>query len=310
MRIINIRARRPKPGMMPQHLKAVEAAAAVCHARVDGATPRSQTVRFEPASIRGGDFVFDIGTAGSTALVLQTILLPLCGAAAPSSVTVTGGTHVPWSPSFHYLDLHWRHYLRAIGFDVSLTMDLAGFYPRGGGRVRATVRPTPERAPLRLTRRGALRHIRGLSAVANLDLRIAERQRQQALRRLGRPADIDVVSMPARSRGTMLLLLAEFEHSQCCYFALGAPGKLAEVVADEAVDALQAFLATDGAVDQHLADQLIVPLALAPGVSEVRTSKVTQHLLTNADVVRRFIERRIEVEGAIGQPGLVRIAEG
>jgi RNA 3'-terminal phosphate cyclase (ATP) len=139
---------------------------------------------------------------------------------------------------------------------------------------------------------------------------VAQRQRLQALHRLeGRcgTVEIELVRMPSRFRGTLLLLVAEFEQSQCCYYGLGARGKPAEQVADEAIDALEEFLAADGAIDQYLADQLILPLACAPGTSELRTAKVTQHLLTNVDVVRLFINRPIVVDGAIGQTGAVRI---
>jgi RNA 3'-terminal phosphate cyclase (ATP) len=312
MRITNIRARRPKPGLMAQHLAAVQATAAVCGARVEGARQRSQTLVFEPQGIRGGTFHFDIGTAGSTTLVLQTILPPLAYAPAGSVVTVTGGTHVPWSPCFDYLELHWARSLREMGVDLELALECAGFYPRGGGRVRAAVRPAHGLRALRITERGALRRIRGVSAVANLDDSIAERQRRQALRRLagcGATLDIELVRLPARSQGTVIVLLAEFERSQCCYTGLGARGKPAERVADEAVDGLAAFLATDGAVDEYLADQLVVPLACAAGVSELRTARVTQHLLTNVDVVRRFIARPITIEGALGQAGVLRIEE-
>ena len=116
--------------------------------------------------------------------------------------------------------------------------------------------------------------------------------------------------MTSQFKGTLLLLLAEFEHAQCCYYGLGARGKPAEQVAEEAVDALLAFLATDGAIDEHLADQLVLPLAVTAGASELRTSKVTQHLVTNAEVVREFLPATIEIAGAIGQPGSVCISGG
>jgi len=309
----NIRARRAKPGLMPQHLKAVQAAAAVGRAAVEGAQLGSQFLRFTPQGVARGDYRFDIGTAGSAPLVLQTVLLPLCLADGPSHVTVTGGTHVPWSPCFHYLDLHWLRFMKRIGFQARLTMDAAGFYPPGGGCIHAAVQPVKELCALRLTRRGALRRIRGISAVANLDPSIAQRQRAQAVRRLQHlccEIDIELVAMPAHSRGTVLLLIAEFEHSQCCYFALGERGKPAERVADEAVDGLDAFLAGDGAVDKHLADQLLLPLALAAGHSELRTASVTPHLLTNAEVVRAFLPREILIQGEPGEAGVLNIAAG
>lgn len=307
----NIRARRSKPGLMPQHLKAVEAAAAVGVARTEGANLGSQALVFEPSAIRPGEFQFDIGTAGATTLVLQTVLIPLSLAHAESSVTLVGGTHVPWSPCFHYLQLHWLRYMRQIGFDIELQLELAGFYPRGGGRVRASVRPAGKLSPLHLTSRGALRGIRGLSAVANLDLKVAERQRRQALIRLegrSRHTAIELVQMPSHFRGTLLLLVAEFENSQCCYYGLGARGKPAERVADEAVDQLFEFLATDGAIDQYLADQLVLPLALAGGPSELQTSNMTGHLVTNAEILKLFLPIEVTMVGEIGRSGLIRIS--
>jgi RNA 3'-terminal phosphate cyclase (ATP) len=309
-RLTNIRGQRPKPGLMAQHLKAVEAAAAMAQAHVAGAALGSQTLLFEPRAIRHGAFRFDIGTAGATSLVLQTLVVPLSAAGQASSLIVTGGTHVPWSPCFDYLQLHWLPYMRQIGFDINLALDVAGFNPRGGGRIRAAIRPAGTLSALHLTERGKLRRISGISGVSNLHVSVAERQRAQALRRLtGRCDDIeiDLVRMAAQSPGTVLLLLAEFEGSRCCYAALGARGKPAERVADEAVDALEEFLATDAAIDQYLADQLVLPLACAGGVSELRTAKITRHLVTNAAIVRMFLPVDIAIQGEIGTPGLIRI---
>jgi RNA 3'-phosphate cyclase len=305
-RLINIRARRPKPGLRAQHLKAVEAAMEIGDAHVEGAALGSLQLLFVPHRIRCGDFRFDIGTAGSTSLVLQTVLLPLCHASGASHLTITGGTHVLWSPCFDYLQLQWLPYIRRIGLRAEARLESAGFYPRGGGRIDAIIQPGAAWRSLKLTQRGTLKAIRGISAVAHLDVGIAERQRRQALTRLhGRPARIDVVNLPSSSPGTVLVLLAEFEYAQACYFALGARGKPAERVADEAVGAFEQFLATDGTIDQYLADQLIVPLAFTGGVSELRTSRVTQHLITNCNVVRRFRAVDIQIDGELGQPGLV-----
>ncbi len=311
LRLQNIRARRPKPGLMAQHLKAVEAAAAISGARVEGANLGSGSLLFEPQEIRAGAYSFDIGTAGSTSLVLQTILVPLAFAPEPSTVVVTGGTHVPWSPSFHYLDRQWAPFLRWIGFDPRLDLEQAGFYPRGGGRVRATICPSSRRAPLRLLDRGALLRIRGISGVGRLDRTIAERQARRAREKLAdacREIAIEIVEVPAASSGTFLLLLAECEHSQACYCALGARGKRAEHVADEAAKGMLAFLDGDGAVDPWLADQLVLPLAITAGDSELRTARVTEHLLTNAQVVKQFLPVKIEIEGETGEAGTIHIA--
>lgn len=310
VRIDGIRARRPKPGLMAQHLQAVQSAAAISKAQVDGAKLGSTTLTFEPQGLFSGTFHFEIGTAGSTSLVLQTILIPLSLIGGHSRVTIRGGTHVPWSPSFHYLQRHWQPMMRRIGFDFDLELEKAGFYPRGGGEIRCRVRPAGRLDSLTLVDRGACRRITGISAVALLDERIAERQRAQVIKRLGGealPILIEIRKLAAGSPGTMLLLEAEFEAARWCACSLGARGKPAERVADEAIEAFLAFRATNAAVDSFLADQLILPLALSHGTSELRGDRISQHLITNADVVRAFLPAAIEIQGTVGGPGFVRI---
>ena len=307
-----IRESRPRPGLFPQHLAAVQAAAQISAAEVDGDRIGSHELRFAPGRVRPGRYHFDIGTAGATSLVLQTVLLPLALAEGASSLSISGGTHVPWSPCFHYLDWHWRPLLARLGIAFRLELAMAGFYPQGGGELRAEIPGDARPGSVELHERGRLRGLRGLSAVGNLPLEIAERQRGRALQRLGgrlRGLDphIDIEALPARSRGTLLLLLGEFEHSQACFFALGARGKRAERVADEAVDDLLGFLAGDGAVDRWMADQLLLPLALAAQASAFRTAAVSSHLLTNAEVIGAFLPVRIAVEGAQGAAALVRV---
>jgi RNA 3'-phosphate cyclase len=312
LRLFNLRARRPKPGLMAQHLRSLDAAAAVSHAEVTGAALHSQQITFRPGKLDSGRYKFEIGTAGATGLVLQTIFLPLSLAGAASSVSITGGTHVPWSPCFHYLDLHWLPVLQRCGFDARLKLEAAGYYPQGGGRIDATVRPAGTPQPLDLTWRGALKRVRGVSAVSNLSAEIGERQKRHTLRRLESlswPAAPDLriqsIQLPSPGKGTLLLLQAEFEGGACCYFGLGAPGKPAERVADEAVDLLLEFLESGAAIDQYLADQLVVPLALAQGESRLFTSRVTEHLLTVAAIVQAFLPVQVEIEGQAGRPGLV-----
>lgn len=310
MRLTNIRARRPQPGLKPQHLKAVEAAALISAARVEGATPGSQTLCFEPEGLAGGDYAFDIGTAGSTSLLLQTVYLPLSLAEGPSRLQLVGGTHVPWSPCFHYLQWQWLPYLREAGYQMECSLERAGFYPRGGGVLHATISPARTLAALRITERGRLLHIRGLSAVGRLDRSIAERQRKQAVERLRElevPLEIEVAEVPAASPGTFIVLQAEFEGGRCCAFALGAPHKPAERVADEAVDELRADIAAGGAIDGWLADQLLLPLALVPGRSEFTVCSISRHLRTNAELLGYFLPATIEIDGETGQPGRVRL---
>jgi RNA 3'-terminal phosphate cyclase (ATP) len=308
--LTNIRAKRSKPGLQAQHLQAVKAAAAICDGNVTGASIGSQTLHFEPGTVKAGNYRFEIGTAGAATLVLQTIFLPLSRATGKSTVVICGGTHVAWSPSYHYLDWLWLPCLRTLGYDAELTLEQAGFYPQGNGRIRAVIRPSAAIQPLQRVERGALLSIRGLSGVGNLDEEIAHRQKLQALRRLEplcRETKIKAESVQAFGKGTFVALLAAFEQGQACFTSLGAPGKRAEHVADEAADDLQAFLAATGAVDPHLADQLLLPLSLANGPSHFTTSIITQHLLTNAEIIRQFGMAHINIEGKLGENGVVDV---
>lgn len=310
-RILNIRARRSKPGLRPQHLASVNAATSVGQAQVEGARLGSREIEFRPDSIHHGSFRFEIPTAGSTSLVLQTVFLPLSTAGSPSEIEISGGTHVPWSPCFHYLEGNWLLAMRSLGFRADLVLKLAGFYPQGGGRIRARALSLQRQiAPLKRLQRGELLWIRGLSTVSNLPESIARRQRDRAWKRLddlGCQMEIEVQTMPSPGKGTFLLLQAEFESGQACYFGLGARGKSAERVADEAVDALRMFLRGEGVVDEYLADQLLLPLAFADGDSKFRTSTVTHHLLTNAEVIRAFGAAQIDIRGELDHPGIVEI---
>lgn len=308
--IENIRLRRSQPGLAAQHLEAVKAAAAICKGQVEGAALRSLSLRFQPGEVRSGRYQFAIPTAGAATLLLQTVFYPLSAARAASSLTLSGGTHVPWSPTYDYLEACWLPAVEALGFDARLAFELAGFYPPGGGKFSAVIRPHAALRPLRRVERGKLLRIRGLSAVANLDRSIVDRQKRQALLRLEGTAPevkIRTLELPANVKGTTILLVAEFESGTAAFSALGELGKPAERVADQAVDGLLAFLATGAAVDPHLTDQLLLPLALVPGRSELTTGQVTQHLLTNAAVIQAFLSRPIEIHGAPGEPGSVLV---
>jgi RNA 3'-terminal phosphate cyclase (ATP) len=290
--ITRIRAGRSVRGLRPQHLAAIRAATLACGARVGGAFDGSPDLRFEPGPVAAGDFRFEIATAGAVTLVLHTVLLPLATAAQPSRVEVTGGTHVPASPSFHYLDRHWRAVVERLGVTVGLTLSKAGFYPPGGGEVRADVQPWPRPASLSLEKRGALVGIRGTSGASRLTGDVARRQADAARELLWERRRLestwDVVDVPASSPGSFLLLEAVFEESRAAFGFLGQRGVRAEVVGDRAARTLLKFLEGEGAVDPHLADQLAVPLALSGGGGRVTTTEVTRHLETVAGVVSQF----------------------
>lgn len=309
--LVNVRAGRSKPGLQPQHLASVRAAATIGSARLRGDSIGSQDLTFDPGPVAPGRYRFAIGTAGATSLVLHTIYLPLAyHARQPSEIEIQGGTHVSTSPCFHFLDVTWRRYLEQLGFRLSLRMGRPGYYPRGGGEVSAILQPIERIRPLRLLSRGPMERVTGVSAVAGLPDHIAQRQARRATTRLtqrGLHVSIDTEQWEG---GPASVLLLRFESSPVpvLFGALGARGKPAEAVADEAVDQALTWWDSGAPVDAHSADQLVLPLALADGPSELKVAEVTRHLVTNIGVIRQFLPREISCDGEHGAAGVVRIA--
>jgi RNA 3'-phosphate cyclase len=306
----HIRARRSRPGLQPQHLMCVRAAAAVGGARTRGDSKDSTDLVFEPGPVVPGKYHFPIGTAGATSLVLHTLYLPLAlKGDVPSEVTVTGGTHVLKSPAFHFLETTWRGYLDLLGLKVKVRMPRPGFYPRGGGVLEAHLQPCPRLYGLQLEPAPKPTRATGFSAVAGLPEDIASRQARRAAKRLQeRLSEVEIREESwAGGPGTVLAVVLETAPVPTLFSGLGERGKRAERVADEAVDEAFAYLKAGPGVDPHSADQLVLPLALASGPSAYPVAEVTQHLLTNVAVIRQFVDRDIQLEGAEGAPGWVRI---
>ncbi|MBI5025810.1 MAG: RNA 3'-phosphate cyclase [Nitrospirae bacterium] len=309
-RIFNIRAQRKKPGLQPQHLTCVRAAQLIAGAEVKGDSIGSSELIFNPDKAYGGHYRFDIGTAGSTSLVLQTILLPLCFAEEPSGITITGGTHVPWSPPFHYLKDVFLQVLKTMGIDVSLSIERWGFYPKGGGIISASIKPASAIKPISLEKRGEIKAIKGLSATGNLPSSIAERQRASAseiLEAHGLRADIELLDAPCIGQGTFFFIVSEFENSTAGFSALGQRGKKAEDVGREAAEEFLEFFNSGAPVEKRLADQIVPYMALSEGTSSFITSRITMHLLTNIWVIEKFLDVKVEVSGKEGEIGKVVI---
>jgi RNA 3'-terminal phosphate cyclase (ATP) len=312
--MIKVRANRDKPGLRPQHQKAVEAAAALGEAEVTGDRVGSRELTFSPGTYVPRDLAIDIGTAGSTGLVLQTLHLPLAlRAEGATRLVIAGGTFNPKAPAFPFLDTTWRGYLAALGLTLNLSMPAAGFYPRGGGRLEALIEPATPIAFIQ-DHRKPLRRLSGIAGVANLRDDIARRMRDRAIDRLaeqGISAEIDLVRWPSPGQGAALHLTADHKGSiPATFVGLGERGRPAEAVADEAVDQVLAFEAVaNAAVDPHSADQLLLPLAFAEGRSEFTVSEVTEHLRTNAETIRAFLDRSITIEEPASdrEPGRVVI---
>jgi RNA 3'-terminal phosphate cyclase (ATP) len=310
IQIEKIRAGRKSPGLAAQHLTGVRAAAGVCNARVTGDEPGSQTLTFVPGSLpQAGDYVFDVaearegGSAGATSLVLQTILLPLALAKGNSTVTIRGGTHVAWSPPFDYVRDVWLPALARMGLSATLELVTWGWYPLGQGEMRGTIQGLGtglKPSPLTLVERGALRRAWGRAVAANLPSHIPQRMADRArslLAEAGVDARIEPLRVRAACAGAGIFLTAEYDHVRAGFNALGAKGKPSEAVAEEAVAALLAHRDSGAALDQHLADQLVLPLALAGGESRFSVEQVTRHLVTNAWVVEQFGLARVSIEG-------------
>jgi RNA 3'-terminal phosphate cyclase (ATP) len=290
-RIDNIRAGRPRPGLMRQHLTAVEAAATVGGAEVDGAAVGSRSVFFRPGRVRGGDYHFSVGTAGSATLVLQTILPALITAAEPSTLVLEGGTHNPHSPPFDFLAAAYLPLLGRMGPRVQATLERPGFYPAGGGRLRVTVAPAARLTPLTLDQRGALVGRRARAVVANLPRSIADREVARLARRLADwPRDAFSTEERAGSAGPGNVVLVELQSEQVTevFTGFGEKNVRAETVADQVADEVRAHLASEMPVGPHLADQLVLLLALARGGS-FRTCPPTLHTRTQLAVVPRFL---------------------
>ncbi len=300
IRIANIRARRTKPGLMRQHLTAVQAAARVSNARVEGATVGSREIVFTPSSVTPGDHCFAIGTAGSTTLILQTVLPALILASGPSHLTLEGGTHNPMAPPFEFLDRAYLPLLRRMGADVEAKLERAGFYPAGGGRLSVTVKPAGELQGIDLLERGEIRNRRGTVLLANLPAHIAQREVQTLSQLTGwDPTSFEIRRVDSAGPGNAVLLELESETVTEVFTAFGEVGVPAEKVAEKAVREMQSYLASDVPVGEHLADQLLLPLALA-GTGSYRTLPLSLHARTQVELIPEFLDVRIEVEAKEG----------
>lgn len=322
LRIENIRAERRRPGLAPQHLTAVRGAGALCAAQITGDTLGAMQLDFVPTRpVTAGHYAFDVaearegGSAGTTGLVLQTVLLPLAFAEGPSQVSVRGGTHLRWSPPFDYIDMVWLPMLGEIGIKAITELRAPGWYPIGEGEIVATIEGRGAGArgklsPLNGLERPSLTRIRGRALTSNLPDHVAERMAGRALARL-KPicaeTEIDQVRSPAACAGAAFTLAAEYGAMRAGFSAVGERGKPAEAVADEAVEALLAHNWSGATLEEHLADQMLMPLAFASGPSVFNVERISRHLTTNAWVIEQFELARIDLQTGTDGIGTVRL---
>ncbi len=288
-RAVNIRAGRAKPGLLRQHLTAVQAARAVSGAEVTGAELRSQALTFVPGPLRPGPYQFAIGSAGSTMLVLQALVPALLVGEGAWSIELEGGTHNPMAPSFEFFERALMPLLARMGGRLTATLDRPGFAPAGGGKVRVEAHGTGRLGRLELVARGAIRDRRVTALVSNLPRSIGERELAAACDRLGWDASCGRIAHPdGAGPGNTLSIAVEAEHVTEVFTGHGAQGRRAEAVALAVADECAAYLATDAPVGEHLADQLLVPMALGGG-GVFRTMAPTGHTTTQIDLLRHFL---------------------
>lgn len=296
-RIENIRARRKKPGIMRQHLTAVNAAVEVGSAHVSGNAIGSPELTFTPTALRSGDYHFAVGTAGSCTLVLQTVLPALILADGPSEILLEGGTHNPAAPPFDFLVGAFLPLLNRMGPSVKASLERPGFYPAGGGRMRVTVTPVRKLVPLQLLQRGRVVTQTARATVARLPYSIAEREISVVRKKLAWADDcLSVKETPDSSGpGNVLVLAVASEHVTEIFTGFGERGVSAETVAGRTVKEVLEYLDSGVPVGRHLADQLLLPLALAGG-GAFCTLSPTAHTATNIEVLRLFLDVDVKVE--------------
>lgn len=321
VKIINIRAKRPRPGLQRQHMVSVQAVAELSSAKVDGLRLGSTEIVFRPGSIQSGTFRFNIGTAGSVTLVMQAILPVMAFAPGPIGIEIRGGTDVPWSPPIDYMRFVFSQLLEKFGFGIDIVVRRRGHYPRGGGVVVVSV-PNPPRVlrSVSLKERGEIRAIEGLSHAVRLPRHVAERQARSAEEYLrsklgGIPIKISTEWYepnrdPHLGPGSGIVVWAYTRSSILGGDSLGAKGKRAEVVGQEAAQRLYEDLVTGKALDRHASDMVLVYAALACGESILGGSRLTMHAWTNIKILEQMIpDAKIEfIEGGeLNKPFVVKV---
>lgn len=295
-RITNIRGGREKPGLMRQHLTAVEAACAIGGGECEGAAVRATEIVFRPGAVRAGDYRFAVGTAGSTGLVLQTVLMPLLTADGPSRLTIEGGTHNMMAPPFEFIARAFLPILNRMGARVEARLVRHGFYPRGGGRIEIDVTPAAL-AQIDCLDRGERRAVSAVAMVAGLPFDIAKRELATVGKYLSWPEEaFAVLQLPEElGPGNALMLEASFDHVTEIVTGFGKLGVAAESLAKTAAQRMAGYLASPAFAGPYLADQLLLPFALAGG-GAFTTVKPSQHARTAADIIARFTGTRFAFE--------------
>jgi RNA 3'-terminal phosphate cyclase (ATP) len=306
-RIDRIRAKRSKPGLLRQHLTSVNAATEICGAHTEGAVLGSTCLTFTPGPVKAGEYKFAIGSAGSCTLVFQTVLPALMLANGVSRVTFEGGTHNQMAPPFHFIEHAFLPQLQLMGVTVDARLERFGFYPAGGGRFTANITPVGQGVTLKPTKiesRGTLINGFAESFFAGVPAHVAERE-LATVGRIMSWADEKLFIRGidnARGPGNVVLLTLKHEHVTEVFAGFGEKGISSETVATRVANEARSYLASDAAIGEHLADQLMIPSALAGGGSFTAVS-ASEHARTNAEVIQKFLAVEISIAAVnLGNP--------
>lgn len=296
-KIMNIRAGRNKNGLLRQHLTAVRACAEICGASVSGDALRSLELSFSPGKIKGGEYFFDIGSAGSTSLVLQTILPPLLLSPSPARITLKGGTHNQMAPPFEFIDKCFLRLLRKMGVDVEAKISCYGFYPAGGGQFTLSINPGPLKPIELLSSLGSVKR-RVYAFSAHIPDRIIKKEARYVAGALSLDPS-ECVYHEVKSPGPGNIVLLEIESSALTEVitGFGAKGVPLEKVCDSLVKEAQRYIELGAPVGEHLADQLLIPMAMAGGGAFL-TGPLSKHTRTNIEVIKKFLDVPIHVKEA------------
>ena len=301
IKVSDIRAKRPRKGLMPQHLNALKSVALLSNASYNGLHDESTEVLFRPHELVGGDYKLDIGTAGSITLVLQCFMIPAVFSDGPVNLMVKGGTDVRWSPMFDYFNNVTIPLLKSIGYHIDLQLVQRGHYPKGGGIVNIQIHPINKFKPFKLVDL-RIDRIKGISHAVMLPEHVASRQARSAekfLEKEGFDADIEIQhSNQALGPGSGIVLWTEGKN-RIGGSSIGEPGKRAEIVGQEAAKELLYHISGDVALDRYMGDQIIPYMSLA-GSSHVKTAELTQHTVTNIYISERITGKSFKVEGKLG----------
>ena len=293
--IKNIRNNRPNPGIKPQHYIAIKSIQTLCNAETNGLEVGSSNLKFSPGKIKGGNYKFDIGTAGSIPLVFQACILSSLNIKEPVSISVTGGTDVKWAPSIDYFRYVFLPLLQKMGLSVETQLIKRGYYPKGGGESEITIKPVSDLKPLKLNDEQIFEKVDGIINISNLPEHISIRMKRYAIKTLLKKnlsASINIDKVDSLSQGTGITLWTKSKKTILGSTFLGERGVSSEIIGETVANELIREIDAGSTVDLHAFDQLLPYMAIArsKGISSCIVSNISSHAQTNMWLLKQFFD--------------------